>query len=1278
MATVVLQTVGAAIGGVAGGPFGAVLGRAAGAIAGSAIDQKLFSKDNVIEGPRLDNAQILTVNVGAPIPKAFGYNRLAGEIIWATRFEEVATSTPTQSSGGGGKGAGSQSISTTTEFTYFANFAVGICEGPISGIRRIWADNEELDLTKAEYRVYNGHENQLPDPLIEAKQGLGNAPAYRGIAYVVFESLPLEEYGNRIPQISFEVINSVGDLEKEIKSITVIPGATEYGYDPIFISSGGGEQPYSAQNRHVSISQTDWKASIDELQMLCPNLQSVSLVITWFGTDLRAGNCNLVPAVVDRRGPVWQVSNKNRYDAYVVSQSNGKPAFGGTPTDASILRAIADLKSRGLKVVIYPFIMMDIPQNNSLPGLYGENSQPVYPWRGVISCYPGPGAQNTADKTSEARTQLNHLSTQYILFIRHYISLAQSAAGVDGFLIGSELRGLTRVRDQNGAFPFVETLITLANEAKSSLGTNCFVTYGADWTEYFGYQPQDGSNDVLYNLDPLWASASIDAIGIDNYMPLADWRDTGDPGYNDVKSPYDVEYLQSNIAANEGFDWYYATDYDRKIGFRTPITDGQGEPWIYRYKDLISWWSLPHHERHGGVRESAKTAWVPQSKPIFLTEIGCPAIEKGANQPNVFYDPKSDQSAIPYFSSGGRDDLIQRRFIEAYYAYWKKATNNPISQVYGGRMLDVNEITPWAWDARPMPWFPLDLASWSDGENWHTGHWLTGRLGACSLQDLVIHILNEFGIADVDCKLDGYLEGYVIPAQTSAREALEPLLQFYNAYVVEEQGRIVLRQTNYSDRGNIVADDLLQENDQPQKINIRESELELPSEVIVKHASVFENYEQRATKSRRLDGGSDRQISIQLPAVISESVAIDRADKRLRQDWLSRKTCKLSISNKYFELAPGDVIAFDIQDQCQWIIDSKETGESHEIELRSHVDLPVSLSSRLISQTPFESYVTYGKPSIIMMDLPLLRSTNEGKVISYLAAYANPWAQNYAVFSSPSEDGFRQRGIVSSPATIGSLLEAVKPGPIGLLDKANNLHVQLLNNNFQSVDLLRVFNGANLIAIEAVNGEYELIQFQTAKLQQDGSWILSNLLRGQLGTEPAMNSGLPTNAKLLVLDQSIIPVELDPLEIGLVQNWRTGPARDPVNASSYEMLSHANNRRSGRMLTPVHLRSKQNSDGEIYFSWIRRSRIQADSWENAEVPLDANSELYQLNILDLQGNSKRQVSLSHRNFEYGTPERLADLGAEDTAFVFRVAQVGDNGLPGAYSTIHVTPSLQTT
>jgi len=245
MATVVLQTVGAAIGGAIGGPFGAILGRAAGAAAGYAIDQTYLAKDQVVQGPRLESTRILSSIEGAPIPKTYGRNRISGQIIWATRFEEVAN---TENSGGKGTG----NSTSATRFTYFANFAIGLCDGPISGIRRIWADGKELDLTKIEFRVYTGDETQEPDPLIEAKQGLGNAPSYRGTAYVVFEGLPLEDYGNRIPQLNFEVIRSIGVLERQIKSISIIPGSTEFGYDTELISSGGGTETYNARNRHTS------------------------------------------------------------------------------------------------------------------------------------------------------------------------------------------------------------------------------------------------------------------------------------------------------------------------------------------------------------------------------------------------------------------------------------------------------------------------------------------------------------------------------------------------------------------------------------------------------------------------------------------------------------------------------------------------------------------------------------------------------------------------------------------------------------------------------------------------------------------------------------------------------------------------------------------------------------------------------------------------------------------------------------------------------------------
>ncbi len=56
------------------------------------------------------------------------------------------------------------------------------------------------------------------------------------------------------------------------------------------------------------------------------------------------------------------------------------------------------------------------------------------------------------------------------------------------------------------------------------------------------------------------------------------------------------------------------------------------------------------------------------------------------------------------------------------------ASKNPISPVYGGRMIDPARIHVWAWDARPFPAFPRMSEVWADGANWHRGHWLNGRL----------------------------------------------------------------------------------------------------------------------------------------------------------------------------------------------------------------------------------------------------------------------------------------------------------------------------------------------------------------------------------------------------------------------------------------------------------------------------------------------------------------------------------------------------------------------
>ncbi|MCP5804493.1 hypothetical protein NL322_28355, partial [Klebsiella pneumoniae] len=75
-----------------------------------------------------------------------------------------------------------------------------------------------------------------------------------------------------------------------------------------------------------------------------------------------------------------------------MSAVDGRPAYGGTPSDDSVARAIRDLKARGFSVIFYPFVFMDVPEGNTLPDPWtGNTGQPVYPWRGRITCNPAPG-----------------------------------------------------------------------------------------------------------------------------------------------------------------------------------------------------------------------------------------------------------------------------------------------------------------------------------------------------------------------------------------------------------------------------------------------------------------------------------------------------------------------------------------------------------------------------------------------------------------------------------------------------------------------------------------------------------------------------------------------------------------------------------------------------------------------------------------------------------------------------------------------------------------------
>lgn len=184
---------------------------------GGYIDSKLFGPHVTQEVGKMSDLQMQTASYGAPIPLILGTCRSTGNVIWSTKFVEH---TKTEKQGGKGGGGGV----TTTTYSYTVSFAVGICQGPITAIGRVWADGKLVDLAKYQHTVYLGGDTQTPDSWMEAVEGAGNVPAFRGLAYIVFKDLAIGDFGNRIPSFSFEVTRQINSVKALVETVSLSAG----------------------------------------------------------------------------------------------------------------------------------------------------------------------------------------------------------------------------------------------------------------------------------------------------------------------------------------------------------------------------------------------------------------------------------------------------------------------------------------------------------------------------------------------------------------------------------------------------------------------------------------------------------------------------------------------------------------------------------------------------------------------------------------------------------------------------------------------------------------------------------------------------------------------------------------------------------------------------------------------------------------------------------------------------------------------------------------------
>lgn len=237
MATLVLSAVGTLFGGPIGGAIGALIGQQ--------IDSRVFG-GRKIEGPRLKELSVQTSSYGSALPLHFGKVRASGTVIWATELAEH------KEKSGGGKGRPSVS-----SYSYTVSFAVAVASRPIAGIGRIWADGNLLrgevgDLkVGGTLRIHLGHGDQAADPLLAQAESAELTPAYRNLAYLVFEDLALADYGNRIPSLTLEIIADDETVTLASVITAIVPEATTGNLGPTAFSGFTVDQGTAADALQV-------------------------------------------------------------------------------------------------------------------------------------------------------------------------------------------------------------------------------------------------------------------------------------------------------------------------------------------------------------------------------------------------------------------------------------------------------------------------------------------------------------------------------------------------------------------------------------------------------------------------------------------------------------------------------------------------------------------------------------------------------------------------------------------------------------------------------------------------------------------------------------------------------------------------------------------------------------------------------------------------------------------------------------------------------------------
>jgi hypothetical protein len=492
----------------------------------------------------------------------------------------------------------------------------------------------------------------------------------------------------------------------------------------------------------------------------------------------------------------------------------------------------------------------------------------------------------------------------------------------------------------------------------------------------------------------------------------------------------------------------------------------------------------------------------------------------------------------------------------------------------------------------------------------------------------------------------------------SARDALQPLELAFFFDTRESGGKVVFAHRGASGAAaDLIPDDLVETRPGAALSTLtRAQETDLPASAKIAYIAAGGEYPSAVEEARRLAGRSGRVAQADLPLALDPEQAAEIAEVWLFEAWAARERAEFALPPSRLALEPGDVVRLDTGGRSH-VLRITEVGEhgARDIEARGlDPDVYANAPGAARGQEGGVAVVA-GKPFVVFLDLPLLRG-DAPPAAGYVAAAQSPWPGPIAVYRSPEDSGFQLKAIVPGPAVTGVTLDPLPAGATSRFDRATSIRVALDHGTLASVTELALLGGANLAAVRNEDGQWEVLQFQSAVLTAPATYTLSGFLRGQAGTEHAMRSPVAAGARFVLIDSAVAQVDLTEDEIGLAYAWKCGPASRDIGSPNYVDASHAFAGTGLTPLSPAHVRGLRSGGGDLALAWVRRTRIGGDSWDGIDVPLGETEEGYEIDILD-GSTIVRTLTATSPAATYTSADQTADFGSPQSSVSLRIHQL---------------------